>query len=90
MEKTYQIFSVGLDRPEIIVASTEVEAVNDHLERAGAGFYGADEALEVSTISLDKTCKFEADDGNYNEMTFAEFLGKDYIYNGPHLICWVD
>jgi hypothetical protein len=90
MKETYSVYSVGLDRPEIIVAKTEQEALDDHLVRAGSDFYKANETPDVSIVHLETTCKFESDDGDYNEMTFAEFLGRDYIYNGPQLICWVD
>ncbi|EIJ79140.1 hypothetical protein PB1_16324 [Bacillus methanolicus PB1] len=83
----FKIFAVGDDRPEYIVATTKEEAIADHMNRIDEDYYG-DEGPNVEEISLDSVGWFETETG-YKEMTFAQFLGKDFKYTGrPQLICW--
>ncbi|QPA33410.1 hypothetical protein [Thermaerobacillus caldiproteolyticus] len=82
----FKIFAVGDDRPEYIVAKTKEEAIADHMSRIDEDYYG-DEGPNVEEIPLEAKGMFETKAG-YREMTFAEFLAKDFKYTGPRLICW--
>ncbi|MED1665662.1 hypothetical protein [Brevibacillus laterosporus] len=84
----YKLFKVNEEYPEYIVAQTEEEALNDHNERGGKE--GAVVTIdEVEEISLDTVGDFEQEDGS-KLMSFRDFLGQDFVYEEPTLICWTD
>jgi hypothetical protein len=83
---TFKIYAVGDDRPEYIVATTKEEAIADHISRIYEDYYG-DEGPDVREVPLESKGMFETETG-YKEMTFAQFLSKDFKYTGPQLICW--
>ena len=70
---------------EYIVAKTKEEAIADHMSRIDDD-YGED-GPDISEVSLDAKGMFETESG-YKEMTFREYLGEDFEYDGPQLICW--
>jgi hypothetical protein len=85
----FKIFAVGFPmEKEYIVAQTKEEALKNYMNRAG---YDQDhwdvKDIEVDVIPFDKVGRFETEEG-WKEMTFREFLGDDFVYTGPELICW--
>lgn len=83
----FKIFEVGEDYSIYVVAQTKEEA----LELCNSLVEEADHTSmeEVSEVSLECNGSFETDHG-YKEMTFEEFLGKDFVYEKPTIICWND
>jgi hypothetical protein len=92
--ENYKLFAVGsLGECEYIVADTSEKAVDDHLKRIGnwQDWYRSKDEVEVREVSLDQKGIFETESGDYKEMTFEEFLGDDFIYEGEaQLICWTE
>lgn len=86
---TYQIYAVG-EEAEYIVAQSEQEAVQDHITRIGEDWYKAGETVPVEVVPFDRSGRFETETDGYKDMTFGEFLGKDYVYDGPQVICWLE
>ncbi|AYB37633.1 hypothetical protein [Brevibacillus laterosporus] len=84
----YKLFKVNEEYPEYIVAQTAAEALNDHNKRGGEGF--AVTMDEVEEISLDMVGNFEQEDGSRKLMSFYEFIGHDFVYENPTLICWTE
>lgn len=82
----YKLFEVG---GEYIVAQTGDEALKDHLDRIGnwQEWYQHDPIPDPIEVSLNTRGMFEQEHG-YKEMTFGEFIGQDFVYTGPQLICW--
>jgi len=80
----FKLFEVA---GEYIVAQTAEEAIQDHLNRIGQDWYKHDVLPEPEEVSLDTKGLFEQEKG-YKEMTFREFLGDDFVYSGPQMICW--
>lgn len=92
MNKDYKIYQVGGDRPEFIIAETVEQAIEEHLSRYDRweNEYDSKDSVPVEEISFDRKGMFEQESGGYKEMTFAEFLGKDFVYDKPQVICWVE
>ncbi|ASA20927.1 hypothetical protein [Paenibacillus donghaensis] len=84
----FKVFQVG-EESEFIVAATSEEAVDDHWERIGGNdYYETKDAVPVLPINLDAKAKFEQEDGSYKEQSFRDFIGNDFVYQGPQVICW--
>lgn len=86
MEKTsrkeaFKIFNINGD---YIVALSQAEAIKEYLSRVDDC---TEDDLGIEEISPDKQCCFETDICWLFE-TFAEFLGKDFKYTKPQVICW--
>ncbi|WP_161555172.1 hypothetical protein [Brevibacillus sp. VP] len=45
---------------------------------------------EVEEISLDMVGNFEQEDGSRKLMSFRDYIGQDFVYEEPTLICWND
>lgn len=88
----FTLFQVGSDMPEFIVAQTKHEALEEHISRVGDNHYSDQEveelADEISVVDLNKIGSFEQEDGSYKEMTFGDFLGADFKYSVPQIVCW--
>ncbi|WP_134682551.1 hypothetical protein [Brevibacillus migulae] len=81
----FKIFQVGEDYSTYIVAQTKEEALEYHNSMVDAEWH---ETLEgVTEVPLDKKGRFEAEEG-YQDLTFGEFLGSDFVYEKPVVICW--
>ena len=81
----YSIFKVSDD---YIVAETQEQAIQHHLEAIGSNWYRNGEEPDVEVIPNDRQGRFEREDGNgFDEMTFGEWLA-DFEYTGPQLLCW--
>ncbi|CAM5794702.1 hypothetical protein BBOR36S_03594 [Brevibacillus borstelensis] len=81
----FKIFQVGEDYATYIVAQTEEEALDLYNSCVDVGDH---ETIEnVSEVSFDSKGRFETEHG-YQDMTFGEFLGKDFVYDEPTVICW--
>ncbi|MGO0058632.1 hypothetical protein ACTID9_00960 [Brevibacillus fluminis] len=81
----FKIFQVGEDYPTYIVAQTKEEALELHNSHVEADFH--ESINDVEEVSAERAGKFETESG-YQEMTFGEFLGKDFVYEKPAVICW--
>jgi hypothetical protein len=83
-----KVFQVG-EESEFIIATTSEEAVDDHWDRIGGDdYYGSKEDVPVFVVAIDSKAKFEQEDGSYKEMSFRDFIGNDFVYQGPQVICW--
>lgn len=76
-----KIFCINGD---YIVALKREEAVQDYMNRVDDCPV---DKLDIEELSIDKEGRFETENGWVNE-TFAEFLGKDFKYTKPQVICW--
>ncbi|RNB90178.1 hypothetical protein EDM59_01645 [Brevibacillus nitrificans] len=81
----FKIFGVGEDYTTYVVSQTKEEA----LELCNSLVREEDQTPieEVSEVSFESSGRFETESG-YQEMTFGEFLGKDFVYENPTIICW--
>lgn len=81
----FKIFGVGEDYTTYVVSQTKEEA----LELCNSLVREEDQTPieEVSEVSFESRGRFETESG-YQEMTFGEFLGKDFVYENPTIICW--
>lgn len=80
----YSIFKVNDD---YIIAETQEQAIQHHLEAVGPNWYEPGEEPDVEVIPHERQGRFENEHGGYDEMTFGEWLA-GVEYNGPQLICW--
>ncbi|GMX64541.1 hypothetical protein Elgi_38100 [Paenibacillus elgii] len=88
----FKIFEVGNCDCEYIVSETRNEALEDHLGRLGKWkeWYSSKEEVFVREVSFEEKGRFETEMDGYQNMTFKQFLGDDFVYNGPQLICWTE
>lgn len=81
----FKIFGVGEDYTTYIVAQSKEEALELHNSHVDAEWH---ETIDgVSEVPFEREGRFEAEEG-YQNMTFGEFLGKDFVYTEPKVICW--
>lgn len=85
----FKVFQVG-EETEFIAAMSSEEAVNDHWNRYDQPdeMYGSKENVPVVEVNLDNKGMFEQETGPYKEMSWREFIGEDFDYKGPKLLCW--
>ena len=89
----FRIFAIG-DPTEYIAAQTAEEAFNDHLTRAGRDYYKIEDIMDlphdISEIDPEQQWDFWQEYGTLKQMTWAEFIGPDFVYTEPTLLCWND
>lgn len=83
----YSIYKVSDD---YIVAETQDQALQHHLEAVGSKWYPEGETPDIEVIPHESLGHFECESGiGYEEKTFGEWLA-DFVYIGPQLLCWND